>query len=139
MRSKRSISFILCVALISAVFLMVGCDSKEEETPIVNPIQITITIDYPERAEQEDITEQPFNIEEDSSVLEAIQLYCNVNDMEINIETTKGTVVGINGLNNGDLFTNRTWQFKINGRLADESAGKVILEDGDSLEWVYRK
>ena len=59
--------------------------------------------------------------------------------MPINVETTDGTIVGINGLNNGDFHPNRIWQYKVNGELSASPAGEYILQEGDVLEWVYKK
>ncbi len=132
---------ILCIAALSLAVSITACgkQQKEEETPMVNSVDITISIDYPQSSEMDDITQESFTIEENSSVLEAIQLYCSVNEMPVTIETTGGTVVGINDLLNGDIFASRTWHFKINGELCSEPAGDVTLKDGDSLEWVYIK
>ena len=139
MKKRKPICSILCVLLFLSVFFMTGCGNEPEETEIINPITITISIDYPKKSNLDDVIEVPFKIEENSSVLEAIQLFCNVNEMPVNIETTDGTVVGINDLNNGDLNTRRTWQYKINGRLSQLPAGEAILQEGDLLEWVYQK
>ena len=46
---------------------------------------------------------------------------------------------GINGVENGDYFAKRTWQYKINGQLCSEKESEKKLEDGDALEWVYQK
>lgn len=140
MKRKKLICFILCLSAAAFSLLLTGCaGDNPEEGPVINPVDITISIDYPARSEMEDVEAVPFTIEENSSVLEAIQLYCNVNEMPVTVETTYGTVVGINDLLNGDIFARRTWQFKINGQLRDDPAGEVILKDGDSLEWVYEK
>lgn len=102
-------------------------------------MEITLSIDYPKSAEMEDVKAVPFKIEEGSSALETIELYCNVNEMPVAVEITGGTVIGINDLLNGDVFANRTWKYMVNGELMEKSARKVILEDGDSLEWIYTK
>jgi len=139
MRKRKFICFTLCTAMLISVFLVTGCGEQPEQTEIVNPINITISIDYPKKSNLDDITDITFKIEEDSSVLEAIQLFCNVNEMPVNVETTVGTIVGINDLNNGDIYSKRIWQFKVNGELSDHPAGEIILQEGDRLEWVYRK
>ena len=142
MKMKRRISLILtALIVVSAVFLTAGCGEKAEsgKEPAVKTVGITISIDYPGGAEMEDVKAVPFKIEEGSSVLETIELYCNVNEMPVAVEITGGTVIGINDLLNGDVFANRTWKYRVNGKLMEESARKVILEDGDSLEWIYTK
>lgn len=139
MNKRKFICFILCLCFIASVLCMTGCGKKDEPLEIINPITITISIDYPKKSEIPDVENTDFKIEENSSVLEAIQLYCNVNDMPINVETTDGTIVGINGLNNGDFHPNRIWQYKVNGELFASPAGEYILQEGDVLEWVYKK
>ncbi|MGN0658027.1 MAG: DUF4430 domain-containing protein [Emergencia sp.] len=139
MKKKLFTSLIICLLLCSSVLIMAGCGDKAEETVIVNPIEITLSITYPEKAEMEDISEELFKIEEDSTVLDAIQLYCNVNDMNITVETTGGDVQGIAGVENGDYGSSRIWKYKLNGELCDEPENQQVLKDGDTLEWVYRK
>lgn len=139
MNKRKFICFTLCLCFIASILCMTSCEKKDETPEIINPITITISIDYPKKSELPDVETTAFKIEEDSSVLEAIQIYCNINDMPVNVETTDGTIVGINNLNNGDFHPNRIWQYKVNGQLCADPAGDYILQDGDVLEWVYKK
>ena len=111
---------------------------NSEPAPIVNPINVTISIDYPKKADLEDVKDADFKVEEGASVLDAIQLYCNVNELPINVETTSSSIIGINDVNNGD-YNSKTWQYKINGELCDTDVSEKILKDGDSIQWVYMK
>ena len=122
MRNRRSAYLALCAVLLVFLFAAGGCGNEQkEETKIVNPIEITISIDYPDKSELEDIVEVPFKIEEGSTVLDAMQLYCNVNEMALTVETTGASVQGISGVENGDFFAQRTWQYQINGQLCSEN------------------
>ena len=132
--------FVLFALTISCAVFGSGCSKQTEETaPVINPIEITVSIDFPEKADIEDISAEPFKIEEDSTVLEAIQLYCNVAEMPITVETTDGSVQGIGGVENGDYSASRTWQYKLNGELCTIAESQQKLKDGDVLEWVYKK
>ncbi len=140
MRNRRSAYLALCAVLLVFLFTAGGCGNEQkEETKIVNPIEITISIDYPDKSELEDIVEVPFKIEEGSTVLDAMQLYCNVNEMALTVETTGASVQGISGVENGDFFAQRTWQYQINGQLCSENESEKVLADGDALQWVYQK
>lgn len=140
MKKRTLLSFILCITMITVMTFITGCEKEQtEDTPSIDSINITFSINYPEASELADETLEPFAIEEDSTVLEITQLYCNINDMPLHVETTSGTVVGINDLLNGDVFAQRTWQFKLNGKLTKTPARQVELHDGDQVEWVYVK
>lgn len=130
----------VCAILLLSLTMVTSCgENNKEEQPIINPIEITISIDYPDKAEIEDIKEETFKIEEDSTVLDAIQLYCNVNNIPLNVETTDGLVDGISDVNNYILYKNSSWKYKINDELIESPANTQILVDGDSLQWVYKK
>ncbi len=140
MKRRFLVSFILCALTVSVMVFAGGCGRQADEAaPVVNPIEITVSIDFPKKSELEDISADPFKIEEDSTVLDAIQLYCNVADMPITVETTDGSIQGIGGVENGDYFASRTWQYKLNGELCTTAEGQQKLQDGDVLEWVYQK
>ena len=139
MKKKILTNLILCLLVFSSIFVVTGCGKEKEETPIVHPIQITISIDYPAKSEIEDVEAADFKIEEDSTVLDAIQLYCNVNELPVIVETTDASIQGINGVSNGDYSAARHWQFKINGELCETPENEKILKDGDTVEWIFRK
>ena len=117
MKKKVLTNLIICMLVCSSIFVVTGCGKDKEETPIVHPIKITISIDYPAKSGLDDVEEVDFKIEEDSTVLDAIQLYCNVNELPVTVETTDASIQGINGVDNGDYSAKRHWQYKINGEL----------------------
>lgn len=140
MKNKTAARMTVCALTLTLLFTAVACQAEpEEETPIANPIEITISIDYPDQSGQKDIEDVQFKIEENSTVLDAIQLYCNVNEISLTVDTTDASVQGINGVENGDYAAKKTWQYKINGRLCSDGENEKKLEDGDQLQWVYRK
>ncbi len=140
MKRRILTSFLLCALTLSCMVVAGGCGNETEETaPVVNPIEITVSIDFPKKADLDDISGEQFKLEEGATVLDALQLYCNVADMPVTVETTDGSVQGIGGVENGDFHAERAWQYKLNGELCTEAESQQKLEDGDVLEWVYRK
>ena len=140
MKRRIPAGFLLCALTLSCMVFASGCGRQAEEAaPVVNPIEITVSIDFPKKADLDDISGEKFKLEEGATVLDALQLYCNVADMPVTVETTDGSVQGIGGVENGDFFALRTWQYKLNGELCTTAESQQKLEDGDVLEWVYRK
>ena len=140
MKRRILTRFLLCALALGCVVFTAGFGGQAEEaSPVVNPIEITVSIDFPKKADLEDISGEQFKLEEGATVLEALQLYCNVADMPVTVETTDGSVLGIGGVENGDFHAERTWQYKLNGELCTAAESQQKLADGDVLEWVYRK
>ena len=134
------------------------------QEPIEDPIEVTISIDFPDGAEAEDITEEAFLVEDGTTVLDALQIYCNVNDIPVNVETTAAAVYGINGVNNSDGTAENpdeeaddeeiaaetetdestetaltgSWHYSVNGEESSTPENEVRLSDGDSIIWIYQ-
>lgn len=139
MKKKMINSLILAALLCTIVLTGAGCSKKKEEVPVISPMEITLSINYPDKSNRESIKEEAFKLEERSTVLEAIQLYCKVNDMPMLVNTTEQTVQGINGIQNGDIDKEKSWKFTVNGKILTDPENLVILEDGDKLVWMYSK
>ena len=100
---KNTIKKVLALsAILALAAAAAGCSEKKVQEPIEDPIEVTISIDFPDGAEAEDITEEAFLVEDGTTVLDALQIYCNVNDIPVNVETTAAAVYGINGVNNSE-------------------------------------
>lgn len=139
---KKGIRFhvVLCVLLVSVLFLCSGCSSQEEEaTPNVETINITLSIDYPNQSNRTDIKEVAFKLEEDTTVLQLIELYGNVNNLSILVDTTHSTLEGINGVNNGAYWKKGEWKFTINEKFTSKPEGEKTLENGDFVQFIYVK
>lgn len=139
---KKGIRFhvLLCMLLISVLFLISGCGSQEEEnTPNVETISITLSIDYPNKSNRTDINEVAFKLEEDTTVLQLIELYGSVNNLPILVDTTHSTLEGINGVDNGVYWKKGEWQFTINGKYTTKAEGEKALKNGDSVQFIYVK
>lgn len=100
---KSTLKKILAAATVVALAASAAaCSNKTEDEPAENTIEVSISIDFPEGSGVEDITDQTFLVEEGTTVLDALQIYCNVNEIPVNVETTAAAVYGINGINNSD-------------------------------------
>ena len=138
MKNKIGKKYFLCLLTLLVVFFLWGCSSQEqEEVPAVDSIEVTISIDYPGKSA--DLKDQPFRLEEETSVLQAVELYGNVNDISILVDTTNATLEGIHGVINHVTYKTCEWQYAVNGKLKTKAINKYILEDGDHLEFVYAK
>ncbi|MDY2991445.1 DUF4430 domain-containing protein [Hornefia butyriciproducens] len=141
MKKKFSIIFICALALGLAV-CVTGCRDKSSssaEESVVNPINLLISIDYPGKANKPDLENFKFKAEEDSSVLEATELYCNISEIQLLVDTTNNEVQGINGINNGELKKKYVWKYKINGKEVSDNPQDYDLKDGDNIIWYYTK
>ena len=134
--NKRLLAILMAMVM---CFVLASCSDDKDKTEAVDTVGITISIDYPVKSELEDIEEEVFKIEEGASVLDATQLYCNVNDIHITVETTDQYIQGINNVENNQYGKDRHWQYKINGSLCSKPENLQTVSDGDSVEWVYRK
>ena len=138
MNKKHYTKSFFCLLILCLSICLWGCsEDAGEETPVVDPIQITITIDYPAKAKIPDIRDEAFRVEEDSSVLEIIELYGSVNEVSVLVDTTNSTLEGIHGVINHVFGKNYEWKYKVNGEFTKKSIDDYIAEDGDLLEFVY--
>lgn len=154
MKKKLVVKLILCIIILASVTVLASCGDTETDGPIIEPIEISLSIDYPEpqtgssvgesgketsTPKIDDVKDVSFKIEEGVTVFDAIQLYCSANDIPITVETTALSVEGINTIVNGSVEGQEkgSWKYKINGKFVAAPAGETVLEKGDSLEWVY--
>ena len=137
----KKILSVLCILIL--LFTMAACstESEAEETPIVNPVNLSFSLlDGEDDLELEDfeaIEDDPFIAEEGSSVLEATQLYCMSHDISISVDTSKGYVTEIAGLTEGDYSEQTGWVFTVNGEMGMLTAEEQIVEEGDKIAWEF--
>ena len=79
--------------------------------------------------------------EDGASVFDILTVACRKNKIIVNTKknTGSGTVYieGINNLIYGDCGELSGWMFFVNGKSAEEAADKLIVKDGDIIEWLY--
>lgn len=138
-KGKQLIVILVC--LLSACLVVVFLFSEMQKTPEApeNPIEITMTVQYPDDAKKDNIVSVQkvrFNVEKGSTVRDALQLYCEISDIDCKIDSKSGAVTNISGVENGDT-KDFVWMYKLNGSLADTDAASAVLHDGDKVRWVY--
>ena len=134
---------VLCIFILS--FALFSCSEKKEDPEpkeIVNPVNVTISFsdsekDQVEASDFEPVEETEFIIEEGPSVLEATQIYCVANGLDITIASSGEYIEGMLGLNQGDFADTTGWIYTINGDAVTVGANEKILEEGDKIAWEF--
>ena len=70
-------------------------------------------------------------------MLEATQLFCVANNLEITIDSAGGYITGMLGLNEGDYADTTGWIYTINGETVTVGANEQILQEGDKIAWEF--
>lgn len=138
---KKILSLILILVL---CFTAVSCTQKKAEVPenIVNPVNVTISITDSDGDElvAEDFTpveKTPFIVEEGTNVLDATQIFCISNDIDVEIGASGDYIASLNGLSEKDIEPTTGWIFKINGEAGSLSAKDEVLVEGDEISWEF--
>lgn len=139
---KKLISMVIVLVIsLSGCMLLTGCGKEKARPEVTNPIEIFISIDYPEKAKTPDMENFKFKVEKKSNVLEATGLYASMSEIPLLVDTTSNTITSINKIANNDPQYDKkaTWKFKVNGKLVDGTPESKKLSDGDSIEWIYMR
>ena len=139
---KKFLSLICVFVLSLALF---SCSEKKDDddsSEITNPINVTISFsdsenDQVEVENFEPIENAEFIVEEGTSVLEATQIYCVANELDIEIDSARGYITGLLGISDGDYSDNTGWVYTINGETVMVGADEQILKDGDKISWEF--
>ena len=139
MKKKLSLYACLCILLLSVLCMFTSCSEQptEDKAMDIQSINITLSIDYPKKSTRSDINEVPFRLEEDTTVLQLIELYGNVNNLPILVDTTHSTLEAINGVQSGIFWKDGQWKFTVNGKYATKSESEKLVEDGDFVKFIY--
>ena len=137
----KKVLSVLCIVALLFTFAACSKAPAEEETPIVNPTDLTFSlIDGEDDVDIEDfpeIKDDPFIAEVVSTVLEATQLYCMSHDITISVDEQKGYVTEIAGLTEGDYSKQTGWVFTVNGEMGTLGADEQIIQEGDKIVWEF--
>ncbi|MBR5316068.1 MAG: hypothetical protein IKU44_04675 [Firmicutes bacterium] len=137
---KRILTSLCLLILFSGILCFAtSCETESEnDAPDIQSIDITVNIEYPKKAKIEDLQQESFTIEEESTILETIELYGNVNNISVLVDTTNNTLEGIHGIINQVYIEGYTWQCTVNDH-AVKSIAKKELKDGDIVTFKYTK
>lgn len=130
--------FILCMGLVS-------CKDKNKEPVIedpVNPIEVSISFSDSENDEIvaegfEPIAETTFNVEEGATVLEATQLYCISNGLDLTLGSGDTYIKKMLGIGEGDFADTTGWIYTVNGETCMVGANEQVLKEGDKIAWEF--
>lgn len=121
---------------------MTGCGSKKgnrDNKNVVNPINISVSINYPATVKKTDLENFKFKAEEGSSVLEATELYGSITQIPILVDTTNNQIEGINSVINNYTIKGFCWKYSVNGSFVETNPQDLKLKDGDIVKWIYKK
>lgn len=129
--------FVLCFS-----FVACGSPQDEETKPIVNPTTVYISFsDYPddelEVTRLKAIEKAEFIVEENSTVLEATQIYCINNNLDYQLNSDKSYFDSLLGFTAGDFTDTTGWIYKVNEEDATVGAGEYVLQEGDVISWQF--
>ncbi len=149
-KNKKRTAFAVLMVLLLVMAAFAGCGSSDKkeskdtgskkeaavEDKAVGDIIVKLSIDFPEKDAPADVKNKDVGLTSESSVLDALFAYANDNNLEIGIEgeDEKAFVNSIGGVAGNDKTG---WVYTINKKTVMESAGKAMLEDGDTIEWKY--
>lgn len=135
---KTTRKILLCVLIVLAALFCISCGSNSEgETPSVESVDISISIDFPTKAKLPDLRTLPFRVEEETTVLQAVELYGTVNNISIWVDTTTSSLEAIDGVINGMTSKKGEWQYRINGEETGKPISEAVLKNGDHVELIY--
>ncbi len=139
---KTLLAILLLACLTLGLLVTTGCTAPRSSTGTDTAdhgksINVMITIEYPRKAKLAGMENIKFPVEENTTALQAIELFCSVSDIPCLLETTSNTIVGINTVRNGDFNKNKVWKFSINDGSIRTDASEVHLKNGDILKWTY--
>lgn len=139
----KKILTVLCILILTFALAACSEEPKSVDTEdLVNPIDVSISFsdsenDEIEAEDFEPISETEFKVEEGTSVLEATQIFCVANELDINIDSAGGYITGMLGLNEGDYADTTGWIYTINGESVTKGANEQILQEGDKIAWEF--
>ncbi len=125
---------VLSVALLAGLYLYAGnfqaSIAPAQETPQGGYVSLTIEGLYENKT---------VPITQGESALKLLQVLDTQDpSLQLSIKEYAGLgvlVVGMHGITNG---TNKEyWQYKVNGTMPQIGADKLILKNGDSVEWFF--
>lgn len=119
-------------------YTLLAEDAESYRIENVSGPAITISIDYPEASGLTDIAAEPLIVEEGSTALDAIVFYGKVKELPVSFSRGASSYVkGIGGVSEKAYGDTSGWIYKVNEEIPTVGASSIILQEGDSLSWLY--
>lgn len=138
---------LILVMLFVFCFFTASCGEKDQsvsEEEIVNPVDVYISIsDNPDDEFNPEnfvpVEKTLFTVEEGTNVIDATQIFCISNDIDIQLDANGVSVASMAGAGSSDVADNAAgWVLKVNGELQQEAAAdQIILKEGDEISWEF--
>ena len=99
---------------------------------------VTVSIVYPEESGLESANGEASIYENAHTALDALNIFCKINGIDITVETvTSSYVTSIGGVAENDFGDVSGWVYTVNGEEIWKAADECELADGDSIEWNF--
>lgn len=120
-------------------YVLLAQDAQEFRLEHTSGPAITISIDYPYETKMKDVKDAAVTVNQGSTALDALLYYSKLSGIPIAFDGSQqdGTISAINNVRKDDHGYDSHWVLKINGKTPEENAGKIVVNQGDHLEWSY--
>lgn len=120
-------------------YILLAQDAQEFRLEHTSGPAITISIDYPYESKMKDVKNASVTVNQGSTALDALLYYGKLSGIPVQFEGSQqdGSVSAINNVRKDDHGYDSHWVLKVNGETPKENAGKIVVNQGDHLEWSY--
>ena len=143
---KKPLALLLSMILTAgSALILTGCGSTEEtgepeliRNPITLTMEIQVGVEAAAEAGFQDMKETAFAAEENTSLQEAVQLFCLAHDISVTVNPSRDSLTELMGLSKKDFGDATGWIFKVNGQVPTRSPKDIIVVENDkiTLEFV---
>lgn len=128
---------LLAVFALVLVFATAACGNNEaEDAASEKMISVVIDIDFPDDSDAADVEEAALEVPENSTVLDALNIYADKNNMEVVMDESSESayVVSIGGI---AATKTAGWIYEVNDEAVMEPADVYKLKENDEISWDF--